>query len=122
MAKLEELTPGASLNGILPDALVSIVSVPWRGTEALELTYKTSTGKVANELLFRADESRLELAGKGRPWSLDGDGPLFRLVSAQVIFAAEDAFGPPMRTAAFIFTRITYEAGGVATRSKRHGR
>lgn len=81
MATLEELTPGASLKGILPDALVTVVSVQWHGSEAIELTYKSSVGKVANELLFRADESRLELAEKGRPWSFDGDGALFRLVS-----------------------------------------
>jgi SNF2 family DNA or RNA helicase len=81
MAKLDDLTPGAFIKGILPDALVSVVSVQWHGSEAIELTYKTSVGKVANELLFRADESRLELAEKGRPWSFDGDGALFRLVS-----------------------------------------
>ena len=51
------------------------------GSEALELTYKTPSGKVANELLYRHDEPRLELVEHGRPWSFDGDGALFRLVS-----------------------------------------
>jgi hypothetical protein len=55
--------------------------VQWFGLEALELTYKTPTGKVANELLYRHDESRLEIAEQGRPWSFDGDGDLFQLVS-----------------------------------------
>ena len=45
------------------------------------LTYKTPTGKVANELLYRHDEPRLELVEQGRPWGFDGDGALFRLVS-----------------------------------------
>lgn len=81
MARLEELTPGASVQGILPDALVNVVSTQWFGSEALELTYKTPTGKVANELVYRHDEPRLEIAELGRPWSLDGDGSLFRLVS-----------------------------------------
>ncbi|MDR3567195.1 MAG: helicase-related protein [Syntrophobacteraceae bacterium] len=53
----------------------------WFGSEALELTYKTPTGKVANELLYRNDEQRLDLVEQGRPWSFDGDGALFRLVS-----------------------------------------
>ena len=66
---------------MLPDALVSVVSVQWFGSDALELTYKTSTGKVANELLYRHDEPRLEIVEQGRPWSFDGDGALFRLVS-----------------------------------------
>ena len=81
MAHLEELLPNTSLRGILPDGLVTVVNVQWCGTEALELTYKDAQGKVANELLYRHDEARLEVVEEGRPWSLDGDGRLFRLVS-----------------------------------------
>ena len=79
--KLEDLQTNASVRGILPDGLVTVVSVQWFGSEAVELTYKTPTGKVANELLYRGDEQRLEVAEAGRPWSFDGDGALFRLVS-----------------------------------------
>ena len=81
MSQLEQLQPNAALRGILPDALVTVVSVQWFGSEALELTYKTPTGRVANELLYRHDEARLEVVEHGRPWSFDGDGALFRLVS-----------------------------------------
>jgi SNF2 family DNA or RNA helicase len=81
MSKLEQLQPNAAVRGILPDSLVTVVSVQWYGSEALELTYKTPTGKVANELLYRHDEPRLEVVEQGRPWSFDGDGALFRLVS-----------------------------------------
>jgi hypothetical protein len=79
--KLEQIQTHAALRGIIPDTLVSVVSVQWFGSEALELTYKTAAGKVANELLYRHDEPRLELVEQGRPWSFDGDGALFRLVS-----------------------------------------
>jgi SNF2 family DNA or RNA helicase len=81
MIKLEELQTNTSVRGILPDTLVTVVTVQWFGSEALELTYKTPTGKVANELLYRHDEARLDIAEQGRPWSFDGDGGLFRLVS-----------------------------------------
>jgi len=81
MSKLETLQPNAAIRGIVPDALVTVVSVQWFGSEALELTYKTPTGKVANELLYRHDEQRIEVIEHGRPWSFDGDGALFRLVS-----------------------------------------
>jgi hypothetical protein len=64
-------------------------NLQWFGSEALELTYKTSTGKVANELLYRHDEPRLELVEQGRPWGFDGDGALFRLVSARGRRASE---------------------------------
>jgi hypothetical protein len=81
MTKLEGLKPNVSVRGILPDCLVSVVGVQWFGSEALELTYKDPAGKVANVLLYRHDEARLELVEQGRPWSFDGDGALFRLVS-----------------------------------------
>jgi SNF2 family DNA or RNA helicase len=81
MIQLEQLQPNAAVRGIVPDALVVVVSVQWFGSEALELTYKTPTGKVANELLYRHDEPRLDLVEQGRPWGFDGDGSLFRLVS-----------------------------------------
>lgn len=81
MSKLEELQPNASVQGILPDCLVTVVSVQWFGSEAIELTYKDPAGKVANELLYRHDEPRITIVAQGRPWSFDGDGHLFRLVS-----------------------------------------
>src|SRR5437016_543894 len=81
MSRLEDLQTNASVRGILPDSLVTVVSVQWFGSEALELTYKTPEGKVANELLYRHDEPRIEVVEQGRPWSFDGDGALFRLVS-----------------------------------------
>ena len=81
MSRLEDLTPKAAVRGILPGSLITVVSVQWFGSEALELTYKTPEGKVANELLYRHDEPRIEVVEQGRPWSFDGDGALFRLVS-----------------------------------------
>ena len=81
MIKLEDLQPNAAVRGILPDALVMVVSVQWFGSEALELTYKDPAGRVANVLLYRHDEPRIEVVEHGRPWSFDGDGGLFRLVS-----------------------------------------
>src|ERR1700737_5407916 len=81
MSKLEDLQPNASVQGILPNCLVTVVSTQWFGSEALELTYKDPGGKVANELLYRHDEPRIDVAAQGRPWSFDGEGYLFRLVS-----------------------------------------
>jgi len=81
MVKLEDLKRGAAVRGILPDRLVTVVDVSWFGSEAVELTYKDPTGKPAVELLYRDREPTLEIVEAGRPWSFDGDGALFRLVS-----------------------------------------
>jgi hypothetical protein len=43
--------------------------------------FRTPAGRVAEEILYRHDEPRLEVVEQGRPWSFDGDGALFRLVS-----------------------------------------
>jgi superfamily II DNA or RNA helicase len=81
MARLEELTSTAAVRGILPDQAIVVVHVQWFGSEALELTYTDASGRVANRLLYRHDEPNLEIVAIGRPWSFDGDGHLFRLVS-----------------------------------------
>src|SRR2546425_135230 len=81
MSRLEELKTNSAVRGIVPDSLITVVNTQWFGSEALELTYKTPDGKVANQLVYRHDESRLEVVEQGRPWSFDGDGARFRLVS-----------------------------------------
>ncbi|MFZ1058144.1 MAG: DEAD/DEAH box helicase, partial [Candidatus Rokuibacteriota bacterium] len=81
MAKLEDLTRGAWVKGVLPDIPVNVIDVKWHGSSVVELTYKDAAGKLGSELLYRDREPSLEVAAAGRPWSFDGDGALFRLVS-----------------------------------------
>jgi hypothetical protein len=75
MSTLEHLHPNAAVRGILPESLVTVVCVQWFGSEALELTYKNPTGRVANELLYRHNEARLDVVEQGRPWSFAGSRP-----------------------------------------------
>jgi SNF2 family DNA or RNA helicase len=81
MARLEDLTRGATVKGILPNRLVTVVDVKWYGSAVVELTYKDATGRLGNELLYRDREPTITIVEQGRPWSFDGDGALFRLVS-----------------------------------------
>lgn len=78
---LEDLRTGATVRGILPNEAVSVVNVEWHGSDALTLVYRSSGGRVAEEILYRHDEPRLEILEQGRPWSFDGDGAIFRLVA-----------------------------------------
>src|SRR5438094_700068 len=81
MAALEELTRGATVRGIVPDEVVTVVDVAWYGSSCIELTYKDAAGRLGSELLYRDREPALEIVTTGRPWSFDGDGKLLRLVS-----------------------------------------
>jgi hypothetical protein len=65
MARLEDLTRGAAVKGVLPDGLVSVVDVKWIGTVAVELTYKDAAGRLGSELIYRDREPTLEVAAKG---------------------------------------------------------
>jgi SNF2 family DNA or RNA helicase len=79
--QLEDLSPNATIRGVLPNTAVNIVSVQWHGSDAVTIVYRDSLGKVADEVLYRHDEPRLEKVEEGRPWSFDGEGSKFRLVA-----------------------------------------
>ena len=79
--KLEDISRGATLKGVMPDQNVMVVDVKWFGSNAIELVYKDTSGNPATTLLYRDDETKLELMDAGIPWSFDGDGGLLRLAS-----------------------------------------
>lgn len=81
MARLEDLTKGSQVRGILPERLVTIVDAKWHGSSVIELTYKDGEGQLGSELIYRYREPELEVVEAGSPWSFDGDGATFRLVS-----------------------------------------
>jgi SNF2 family DNA or RNA helicase len=82
MARLEELTKGALVRGVLGDRVVRVVDVAWHGSSAVTLTYTDeATGRADQDLLYREDEPRLTVEQSVRAWSMDADGQLFRLVS-----------------------------------------
>ena len=81
MARLEDIIVGVAIKGVLSDGLVTVVAAEWIGTVAVQVTYKDSAGRLGSELLYRDREPMLEIVEAGQPWSFDGDGALFRLLS-----------------------------------------
>ncbi len=94
MAKLEDIKPLSQISGIIPNSQVQIISTVWHGSDAIEVTYKAQDGKVDNQLIYRDDEPRIEVITAGRPWSFDGDGYLFRLVSEAYRIRLAHLFDP----------------------------
>ena len=83
MVRLEELTKGTQVKGILPNSLVIIVDAQWHGSNVIELTYKDASGSLGHELVFRDCELSLEIVTEGSPWNFTANGANFRLVSDQ---------------------------------------
>src|SRR5262245_53941272 len=81
MARLEDLTKGALVRGILPGTPVTVVDASWHGSEVLNLTYRDPQGRLGSDLVYRDQEPSLEVVVTGRPWSFDGDGALFKLAT-----------------------------------------
>ena len=79
MLKLEDIKKDAQVRGIQGDEVVRVVQVEPVGDSALTVYYKDSRGRLAEQMLFRTDESRLELAQAGRPWAFDVPGADFKL-------------------------------------------
>lgn len=80
-ARLEDLSVGAQVRGILPgDATVTIIAMTRYG-EILEVVYRDSSGGTNAELINRTWEPRLSVHAAGRPFAFDADGSRFRLVS-----------------------------------------
>ena len=66
MIKLEQLQANAALRGIVPDALVTVVSVQWFGSEALELTYTSGLGMSGDNLLRQSRSGTWHSDNKNR--------------------------------------------------------
>lgn len=81
MARLEDLKEGASVTGVLPSQTVTVIARQWHGEAVVTLIYKDNAGGLGQKLLYRHDESDLQVLTQGRPWSFDADGALLRLVS-----------------------------------------
>lgn len=79
MLKLEDITKDAQVRGIQGEEIVRIVQTERVGDHALTVYYKDSQGRLNEQMLFRSDESRLDLAQAGRPWAFDASGADFKL-------------------------------------------
>ena len=94
MARLEDLEPGIIVKGVLPNQQVTVVARHWRRDAAVDLFFTDETGKPGTQLLFRSKEPDLEIVTAGLPWSFDGDGETFRLVSEAYRIRLAHLFDP----------------------------
>jgi len=113
MAKLEELTVGVYIRGIVPDTVVSVVAVSWVGADVIQLTYRDPGGNVGEELVYRDRQTDLETIEIGRPWSFDGDGGRFRLLSEARRISLAYLFDPLLAVHTSLVEPLPHQITGV---------
>lgn len=94
MAKLEKITVGSTVKGVIGNEPVSIVAVQWYGSNVLEITYKDSRGVPGTQLLYRESEAGLEVLANNLPWSFDADGAQMKLASEAYRISLAHLFDP----------------------------
>ena len=94
MAKLENITVGSSVKGIAGNEAVTIVAVQWYGTNVIDITYRNSQNVSGQQLLYREDESRIEVMDKNLPWSFDANGDQLKLASEAYRISLAHLFDP----------------------------
>ena len=113
--RLEDLRPNSAVRGVHPDGLVTVVSVQWFGSAALELTYNTSRRPARSPTSCSTAMPRTgwRSSPAGRPWSFDGDGALFRLVSEAQRIRLAHLFDPLLAVHTSVVDPLPHQITGV---------
>lgn len=93
--KLDEIKNGQQVTGIIPGHIARIVSVEKAGESAITVIVKSEFG-VAEQQLYRSDESRLALAERSLPWSFEAKAEDFKLALEALRIELGSAFDPMM--------------------------
>jgi len=96
MLKLEDIKKDAQIRGIQSQEVVRIVQVEPVGEDAITVYYKDNQGKLGEQMLFRSDEARLELATIGKSWAFDAPGKEFKLGLEAYRISQASLFDPMM--------------------------
>src|SRR6266581_2355979 len=99
MAAFEDIKPGARLRNLDPGGIAEVVQVARFGTDALNLVFRAN-GRVGERLVYRGEETSLELVYSGRAYAFDADGGLLRLASEAYRIRLAHLFDPYLAVSA----------------------
>ncbi len=95
---LEELKPGARVDGLIPGESLTVLAAQWHGVEAVEITYKDAAGGLGQQVVFRADEGTLRPAA-GATRRFDAPANDFKLVAEAQRIRMAGLFDPMLAVA-----------------------
>jgi ERCC4-related helicase len=79
MLKLEEISVGARIKGIVPDEVVKVIATEKVSDDSITVTFRRDSGGVDERMLSRDAEAGLAAADGALRWSFDADGDAFKL-------------------------------------------
>lgn len=94
--RLENITKGTYLSGVIPNQMVEVIDAVWHGTDVIEITFKDNLGNPNNEILYRDSEPNLEIVIASAPWSFNASSEKFKLVSEAYRIRLAYIFDPMM--------------------------
>lgn len=95
---LEELKPGLRVDGLIPAEVVTVLAAQQHGTDAVELTYKSSAGHLGQQVVFRQDQDQLSIAPTGSR-AFNANASDFKLVSEAQRIRLAGLFDPMLAVA-----------------------
>ena len=95
---LEQVKAGLRLDGLIPGEVITVIAAQWHGSDALELTFKTTQGGLGQQVVFRRDEDNLSLAQSGSR-AFDADAGEFKLVAEAQRINLAGLFDPMLAVA-----------------------
>jgi SNF2 family DNA or RNA helicase len=93
MLAFDDIKPGSRLRGLAGAGVAEIVQVARFGADALNLVFRAN-GRVGERLLYRGEETSLELVEAGRAYGFDADGGLLKLASEAYRIRLAHLFDP----------------------------
>ena len=81
MPRLEDITVNSIVKGLAPNSAVTIKHTEMFGSQAMQVTFVDAEGRPGTQLIYRDQESALEIVRQTRPLSFSADPKLFRLAS-----------------------------------------
>ena len=94
MARLEDITVGSSVQGIVANETVTIVAVQWYGTNVIEVTYKNNAGALGAQMIYRNNEPDIKVVSGNLAWSFDADANQVKLASEAYRISLAHLFDP----------------------------
>ena len=97
--RLEDLTPGLRVTGVVPHEVVQIIFPQPHGVDAVELTYKTTAGDLGQQVVFRKDQDNLSRFAQTGSRPFDANATDFKLVAEAQRIKLAGLFDPMLAVA-----------------------